>query len=592
MGERGKILLHTCCGVCASHCVRVLKEDGWEPILFFSDFNIYPQEEYIRRREAAQELAKAEGIAFVEDVPQHDVWLNEVAKGYEGCKEGGERCGRCFRFSLQRTFDALELHGAVAFTTSLTVSPHKRSALLHAIGKSVGGERFIAYDFKKQNGFQDSNTRAAALGLYRQTYCGCEFSIRHKAPYRAIILGMGYRGRIYAEWALAHPEDIEVVAFAEPDQSIREQWAKRFQLPPSRAVEDWHDILDVEGVEVAFITLPDRLHFEAAMACLERNYHLLLEKPVGATWDECVAIDAEVRKRKVLVQSGHILRFTPYYQKVAELIHSGVLGDVVSITHLEPVGYRKAAHSFCRGPLGNTQQSTPMILQKCSHDFDLFSWWLKRRCVSVQSFGGCTHFRSNCAPEGAAQYCLDCPSTIAEQCPYNAIKLLREGSDLRYAMPDSSAQGIEAALHGRYGRCVYFCDNDAVDHQVVNLYFEGGITVQHVMESYTWGRDRSTRIFLTKGEIIGDARQLTIHDFAQRKTTLWDAALEHGNAERTSGYSLGNNGIMKAFIQSLRTLSPMCYVEVFHESIQSHAMAFAAEHSRLNDGHPTPIATL
>lgn len=592
MSTQGKILLHTCCGVCASHCVHVLKEDGWEPLLFFSDYNIYPHEEYLRRREAARQLAEANDIPFIEDPPDHALWQEAVAKGFEQCKEGAERCARCFRFSLQRTFDALKKYDAIAFTTSLTVSPHKRSAVLHAIGKEVGGARFIPYDFKKQNGFLDSNQRAAALGLYRQTYCGCEYSIRHQAPYRAIILGMGYRGRVYAEWALAHPNDVQIVAFADPDPTLREQWAKKLHLPMQATAEDWHTILDTEGVEMAFITLPDRLHFEATMECLKRDYHLLLEKPVGATWDECVAIDAEVRKRKVLVQSGHILRFTPYYQKIASLIHSGELGEVVSITHLEPVGYRKAAHSFCRGPLGNTEQSTPMILQKCSHDFDLFAWWINKRCLSAQSFGACTHFSSNCAPLGATPYCLDCPAAIAEQCPYNAIKLLREGSDLRYAMPDPTPKGIEAALHGPYGRCVYHCDNDAVDHQVVNLYFEGGVTVQHQMESYTWGRDRSTRIFLTKGEIIGDARRITIHDFTRRTTTLWDAAIEDGNAQRTSGYTLGNDGIMTSFIQTLRTLSPMEYAHHFHESIHSHAMAFAAEHSRLNHGHPTPIATL
>jgi predicted adenine nucleotide alpha hydrolase (AANH) superfamily ATPase len=85
MEYRGKILLHTCCGVCASHCVEVLKQDGWEPILFFSDFNIYPHDEYLRRREAAQNLAKATQILFVEDPPDHNLWQTIVAKGYEEC---------------------------------------------------------------------------------------------------------------------------------------------------------------------------------------------------------------------------------------------------------------------------------------------------------------------------------------------------------------------------------------------------------------------------------------------------------------------------------------------------------------------------
>lgn len=592
MERRGKILLHTCCGVCASHCVEVLKQDGWEPILFFSDYNIYPYEEYLRRREAAQQLAQSTHIPFIEDPPDHDLWQKKVAQGYEHCKEGGERCARCFTFSLQRTFDALQKHNAVAFTTSLTVSPHKRSALLHAIGKTIGGDAFIPYDFKKQNGFQDSNQRAAALGLYRQIYCGCEYSIRHRAPYRAIILGMGYRGRVYAQWALEHPNDIQIIAFAESDPNVRNVWAKKLNLPADAVVEDWHTILDFPEVEISFVTLPDRLHFEATMEALKRGHHILLEKPVGATWDECVAINAAIHQQKSLVQSGHILRFTPYYRKIAEIIHSGKLGKVVSISHLEPVGHRKAAHAFCRGPFGNTQLTTPMILQKCSHDFDLFAWWIGKRCLYAQSFGKCSHFNKDHAPEGATEYCLDCPEAIANNCPYSAIKLLREGSDLRYAMPDSTDAGIEDALRGPYGRCVYHCNNDAVDHQVVNLLFEDGVTVQHTMESYTWGRDRMTRIFLTHGEIIGDARRLTIHDFKTRESYIWDAALEDGNARHDSSYSLGNDGIMRSFIEALRTLPPSAYAKHFHESIHSHVMAFAAEYSRTHEGHPIALATL
>jgi predicted adenine nucleotide alpha hydrolase (AANH) superfamily ATPase len=376
MEYRGKILSHTCCGVCASHCVEVLKQDGWEPILFFSDFNIYPHDEYLRRREAAQNLAKATQILFVEDPPDHNLWQTIVAKGYENCKEGSHRCERCFRFSLQRTFDAMSTYGAVAFTTSLTVSPHKKSALLHAIGHAIGGDRFIPYDFKKKNGFLNSNQRAAALGLYRQIYCGCEYSIRHKEPYRAIILGMGYRGRIYAQWAIDHPQDIKVVAFAEKDPDVRAVWCQKLNLPQTAAVEHWDDILDVEGVEIAFVTLPDRLHFDAAMKALHRGYHILLEKPIGATLEECVAINEAIQQKQSLVWPGHILRFTPYYKKIAELCHSGELGEIVSISHLEPVGYRKAAHALGRGPFGDTLQTTPMILQKCSHDFDLFAWWI------------------------------------------------------------------------------------------------------------------------------------------------------------------------------------------------------------------------
>lgn len=592
MQAKGRILLHTCCGVCASHCVRVLKQDGWEPVLFFSNFNITPHREYLRRRAAAEALARAENIAFEEDVPDHAAWQVAVAEGYETCREGGARCARCFRFSLQRAFDALKRLQCVAFTTSLTVSPHKRSALLHQIGQSIGGDRFIAYDFKKHDGFKQSNRLAAELGLYRQIYCGCEYSIRHKAPYRVAILGMGYRGRVYAQWAFEHPEDLTVVAIAEPDPEVRSVWAEKLRVAPDHVVEDWQQALTVEGLEAAIIALPDRLHAPAALRALECGLHLLLEKPVGVTWDECVSLDAAIRKAGRLVQVGHILRFTPYYQKIAALIHGGSLGEVVSIRHLEPVGYRKAAHAFCRGPFGNTETASPMILQKCSHDFDLFAWWIGKRCLSVQSFGDLFQFRPEHAPPGAKSRCVDCPASIERQCPYSAIRLLKESAELHYALPDATPEGIERALRGNQGRCVYVCGSDAVDHQTVNLLFENGVTVQHCMESHTWGRDRETRIFLTRGEIQGDARRILVKRFSDRRVFEWDAALEGGNAKRESSYILGNDGLLRDWVDSMRTLSPLHYAQRFHTSIQAHAMAFAAETSRTMGGQPVPLATL
>ena len=592
MGTKGRILLHTCCGVCASHCVRVLKEEGWEPLLFFFNPNIHPHAEYLRRREAAQALARAEVVPLVEDAPDHAAWREAVAEGFEACPEGGARCARCFRFSLARAAARMGELGCAAFTTSLTVSPHKRSALIHAIGREVGGAAFAPYDFKKRGGFQDSNRRAAELGLYRQIYCGCEFSARHRDPFAVAILGLGYRGGVYARWALAHPGDLRVAAIAEPDPALRAAWAARLGLGEGQVFADWRDALGVPGLEGAIVALPDRLHFPAAREALARRLHLLLEKPAGATWEECVGLDAAVRASGRLVQVGHILRFTPYYAKIAELVHGGTLGRLVSIQHLEPVGYRKAAHAFCRGPLGRTAASTPMIVQKCSHDFDLFAWWVGAPCLCVQSFGGLRHFRPDCAPPGAATRCLDCPAAIERACPFSAIRLLREGADLRYALPDPSTEGIEAALRGPYGRCVYAGGNDAVDHQTVNLLFANGVTVQHCMESYTWGRDRETRLCLTDGEIVGDARTLTIRRFSDRRAWRWDAALEAGGPTHESSYVLGNDGILRDWVETLRTLPPAHYPARFHASIQAHAMAYAAEASRLAGGRAIPIAAL
>lgn len=173
-----KVLLHTCCGPCASACVPRLREAGWDVTLFYSNSNIDSEEEFLKRRDAARILAEAEGIAMAEGEYDHDGWLRDVAAGFENEPEKGCRCARCFAYNLARTARYAEENGFDAFTTSLTVSPHKPSQMVFS---SSADSRFLKTDFKKKNGFALSVRRAAELGLYRQSWCGCEFSKRERS---------------------------------------------------------------------------------------------------------------------------------------------------------------------------------------------------------------------------------------------------------------------------------------------------------------------------------------------------------------------------------------------------------------------------
>lgn len=171
-----KILLHSCCGPCASGAIPRLKELGYDVTMYFSNSNIDSLEEYNRRLEAAQTLARAEGIELIADEYDHSSWLEKVAKGLENEPEKGARCKKCFKFNLERTRDKAKERKFGKFTTSLTISPHKPSAVIFA---SLEDENFLKEDFKKRGGFLLSTNRAKELGLYRQSYCGCEFSKRH-----------------------------------------------------------------------------------------------------------------------------------------------------------------------------------------------------------------------------------------------------------------------------------------------------------------------------------------------------------------------------------------------------------------------------
>lgn len=170
-----KVLLHSCCGPCASACVPRLKAEGHEVTMFFANSNIDTEAEYEKRLNAARRLAEAEGVRLVPLPYDHDEWLREVAKGLEDAPEKGARCQKCFRYNLKKTAEACGKMGLDAFATSLTVSPHKVSSMIFAASDDP---RFMKADFKKREGFKESLKRAAELGLYRQSYCGCEFSRR------------------------------------------------------------------------------------------------------------------------------------------------------------------------------------------------------------------------------------------------------------------------------------------------------------------------------------------------------------------------------------------------------------------------------
>ena len=168
-----KVLLHTCCGPCASACVPRLRELGYDVALFFSNSNLGTGEEFERRRAAAEKLAAADGVELIVDAYDHEDWLGNVAKGLESEPEGGRRCELCFKYNLARTASCAREGNFDHFTTSLTVSPHKNSSKVFSANSD---DRFLKENFKKNDGFKKSVLRSAELDLYRQSYCGCEFS--------------------------------------------------------------------------------------------------------------------------------------------------------------------------------------------------------------------------------------------------------------------------------------------------------------------------------------------------------------------------------------------------------------------------------
>ena len=410
---------------------------------------------------------------------------------------------------------------------------------------------------------------------------------RSNGAVKLLILGAGDRGSTYAAFAAENRSEVEITGVADLIRARTDRIADLWDLPESARYASWEEALaNPPEADVVVIALPDALHEAPALQALGMGYHLLLEKPIARDFKACQAIQKAAHAARRLVIVGHVLRYTVYFSEIFRRLRAGEIGEVVSIQHIEPVAYMHAAHSFCRGNWGNTVRATPMILQKCCHDFDQFVWWLggQTRCKAVSSFGSLVHFREENAPEGSTARCIDCARETERACPFSAVKIYRERSEYRYAFTDRTPEGVEQELReGPYGRCVYRCDNDAVDHQIVNLLFENGVTVSHVMESYTYTGGRKTRIFGTRGEIDGDGKSLVISHFDNRKQEIWHAALEAGAAQ-ASGHGGGDFGLMRELLRALREDTPEQWAATFDASMESHRIAFAAEESRLREG--------
>ncbi len=316
---------------------------------------------------------------------------------------------------------------------------------------------------------------------------------------------------------------------------------------------------------------------------MERGYDVLLEKPIGSL-EETVDIGniAERTGRKLIV--CHVLRYTPFFIKIKEVIDSGVLGDIAAITHNENVGYYHAAHSYVRGNWRKTEESSPMLLAKSCHDIDILLWLVSDRCKRVSSFGSRMHFREENAPRGSAKRCVDCE--VRNTCPYDALKIYMDeentGWPVNVITDDFSKEGrLRALREGPYGRCVYRCDNDVVDHQAVLMEFEKGSTVAFHMNAFTHDISRTIRVNGTRGELIGNMEESSLihYDFLSKEQTKIEIERIVAN---DYGHGGGDYGLMKAVVRYLQDQISNPISSGVHSAVESHLVTFAAEQARLS----------
>ncbi|TQN31187.1 oxidoreductase family protein [Haloactinospora alba] len=415
-------------------------------------------------------------------------------------------------------------------------------------------------------------------------------------PVRVMIVGAGSRGSSYAEWIRHHPETAEIVAVAEPRPQYREPLAEANDVPPQARFGDWRDaVAHPRLADVALVCTLDDAHLEPAVALAERGYHLLVEKPLAQTPEECTRIVSAAQRNGVLLGVCHVLRYTAYTRVMKEIVDSGGIGEIASADHLEPVGFWHHAHSYVRGNWRREDHSAPMLLTKSCHDLDWLRYVLGREAVSVSSFGNRKHFRPEAAPSGAASRCLDC--AVEPDCPYSAPRIygsfLDEGHTgwpLDVLTPHPSRETVTRALReGPYGRCVYHCDNDVVDHQVVALEFAGGASATFTMTAFNRARPRQTSIFGTRGELFCDGDTITHYDFLSGASrTIEVEPTDDGRGG--SGHGGGDGGLLASFLSAAAAGDPEMVVTSGEDALRSHMLVFTAERAR-REGRVLPVET-
>ncbi len=444
-------------------------------------------------------------------------------------------------------------------------------------------------------------------------------------PIEAVLIGAGNRGYdAYGPYALAHPDEIRFVAVAEPHDVRRTRFAQAHNVPPEHRFRTWEDLFTQRQMaDAALVCTLDDLHVGPTIAALEAGYDVLLEKPMATTVEDCVRLVQTAERSGRILMLCHVLRYTPFFSTLHDVVASGRLGEIITVEHRENVSFWHMAHSYVRGNWRHSRLA-PMILAKCCHDFDVLFWNLgpvKR----LSSFGSLLHYHTENAPPGAPERCTDgCPHEA--ECPWYAprlyldlIPLMQEGRRSRSAVErlvaglyldhplltnlarrlipaldealdyrewpistiseDTSPEASRRALEsGPYGRCVYRCDNDVVDHQAVNMELESGASAVLVMQGHAHREGRAMRYDGSRATLLGQFHltdsEIQIHDHLTGKVETIRPEL--GRA----GHGGGDEGVMRAFVRALRQgkSEPLTSARA---SLESHLLAFAAEQARL-----------
>jgi predicted dehydrogenase len=411
-----------------------------------------------------------------------------------------------------------------------------------------------------------------------------------------IIVGGGERGLVYASYSLDFPSKLNVIALCEPREHRKALFQEMFQLNSNQIYNDWRDINESNLADCVCICVQDQLHKDCCIHFAKLGYHILLEKPMAVTEEDCKDIASVCSQSNIIFIVCHVLRYAPHNTLIKRLIDDGSIGQLINIEHTEPVGFYHFAHSFVRGNWRKEESSSFSMLTKCCHDIDLIKNWMKPyKCLKVISFGSLSHFSSTNQPQEAKDLnvsrCTDCPDSVKSLCPYDAYKIyVKPASAGVKSWPvsvimDKTDFDIEDVIStiskGPYGRCVYKCDNDVCDNQQVLFEFEGGRTATLNMIAFTEKLcERKTVIRGSKGEITcTDPEQVSLFNFNTKETTTYDTS-PNDLPTRMKNHGYADFHLMDTFVRAVSFNDPSLITTDALDALDSHLLVYRIEESR------------
>ena len=405
------------------------------------------------------------------------------------------------------------------------------------------------------------------------------------------VLGCGSRGNIYAGAMLSKKDKFRITAFCDINADKLRLAKDKYGIDENCLYSDEQEFFSEKRSDVLVIATQDKDHVRQCLRALELGYDVLMEKPISPVREDLEKLLNAYKKTDRTVMVCHVLRYAPAFRKIKELLNGGVIGRLIRLESIEQVAYWHQAHSFVRGNWRNSEQTSPMIMQKCCHDFDLIQYYVGSKCDSVYSVGDLAFFKKENAPPDSAERCADCK--YSDSCIYSAenlyVKRFKETGcktvwpfdvvDLTRPITEDSLRN--AYKTGNYGRCVFRCDNNVVDNQAVVMKFSNGVKATLTMTAFTANMGRIMTFHGTHGEIELNESQgyIRVSEFGKEERRISIEDLMKSVEKETMAHGGGDALIVDTFYNAIEGIAKSD--TDLDKSVESHLIALAAEESRM-----------